>query len=365
LSYFRCILFFICLNNFYSIIICSIVFYFFCLASLLMYSLYDFKKLNKSLSYISLGLSSINKFTTVAVLMIVWLLLNIRCHNIFIFFNHVTITSNVLLIWQLFLALFLVVLYCYKTFFVINALESSEHIILLFNFFLIVPFLTSVLSMISLIVLIEVVSLLALLLIVNSFACSSFIFKNKTTKAFNSSFNKDVNILYALIINFWVSLGSSLFFFIAILNLFYNMYSSDINMLESLAPVLPHLSVFGNCSWLFFFLLGIFLKIALPPIFFWKIIFFKNLPNHVLFFYVNIFFSSIFFILLLIIVGNSSLLGQSNLLILNSILFFGFFSAISFMLNMLNFKIFIAFSSVFNLLMLLLISINSTSLLLI
>lgn len=193
----------------------------------MVYNLYDFKK-NKTFqtNFIS-KITNLNLISTLIFILIIAIFKNLKFYNLNLFFNHIILSASLVTIFIVILCLALFNLFLLSSFTYINSLESSEFLISLLNFFILSPFLFSSTSILTFIVVLEVLSIIATLSIYNSVAMSS-IFNYKTNYSYNyTSLNKNFNFINAFLINFWVSLLSSLFFFLTILGCYFFLSNSD------------------------------------------------------------------------------------------------------------------------------------------
>lgn len=177
--------------------------------------------------------------------------------------------------------------------------EVYEYKITCFSFFIWIVFLFSSNSIFTVIFFVEILSTLIFLLLVSGAFSTAYYYNNLNLNMFNYfSLNTPFFFFQSVLYFFWISLISSLNLFLFLILFYLKFLTYDWFFLEFIFFYYVSTSSLKALFTLVFiwltFLFCIFLKCGLVPFYFWKPVFFKGLPLHVLFFYVSFFYFFIF-----------------------------------------------------------------------
>lgn len=150
-------------------------------------------------------------------------------------------------------------------------------------------------SVFSTIFVIEVISTILFLLIITSNYSTTFYYN--TADLSKGVYSQQVfpnSYLQSLLFFFWISLLSSLNLFLCIILLYLKIFSFDWFLIEYLFTYFTFTSSMWDLlsitiPW-FILIMSVFVKCGIVPFFFWKPIFFKGLPIHMLFIYICYFY---------------------------------------------------------------------------
>jgi len=235
----------------------------------------------------------------------------------------------------------------------ISSRETYEYYITCFNFFIWILLLFCANSVFTVIFFIEILSTLILLLLISGAFSTTYYYNNLNLNMFNYfSLNTPLFFFQSVLYFFWISLISSLNLFLFLILFYLKFLTYDWFLIEFIFFFYITTNSFKDLFVLIFvwlnFLFCIFLKCGLVPFYFWKPIFFKGLPLHVLFFYVSFFY---FFIFLFFCFFLLNYLNQIFFFFIAVNVFF-LFTGIILLLFILNeayyLKSFIALSSILN-----------------
>lgn len=149
-----------------------------------------------------------------------------------------------------------------------------------------------------------------------------------------------------------MSLIASLNLFLFITLLYLKMFSFDWFLIEYVFSYF----IISNSFWdvigftvpWFIFVFSIFLKCGLVPFFFWKPVFFKGLPIHMLFVYICYFYFYFFLFIIYLITGYFSEIYYYYLFVLTTIILFSVLMLLVVLCESYYIKIFLAMSSILN-----------------
>ncbi len=223
--------------------------------------------------------------------------------------------------------------------------EFSDFVLVLLNLFLWIFGLFVSNTFIAIFFVIEILSTLLMLMLITG----GDVFFRKNLKLPGSRQNQSITTppFSAVFIFFWTSLLMSFFLFLTLLNCWKTLHSVDLFFLEFLfalaSPSFTHL-----LPLVFFLFFSFFMKCGVVPFFFWKPLFFRNLPLLCLYIYVVFFF---FFLLLFffhLFVNFFLVFLQPFSFFFSFILVGGFFFLIFSLCESFYIKTFIALSSILN-----------------
>jgi len=268
-------------------------------------------------------------------------------------FGHLTFTlferKLGLLVWLVF-SLFLLIFLGSS---VVVGSSFYDFLITLSHFSYWLGFLFLATNVLTVSLVIEILTSLIMLVVVTSYAFTSQPLLRYTTQAnYTLNLTPQTTYLYSLLTFFWVSLLTTLTLFLSLVILYTKVFTIEWSTLSWLTNYFIITSTTKDVSTLSFvwslFLLVLFLKCAITPLYLWKPTFFKGLPLFTLFFYIAVFYFFIF-----IFFSNFVLTLFSDLLFLNTT-FLLLVLLISTLLlpiiiyDSLNLKSFFALSSIMN-----------------
>lgn len=208
-------------------------------------------------------------------------------------------------------------------------------------------------SLLTVLILIELLTTVIFIILVSS-SFSSFSFYSSLSFYRNQSLSLSgpSGFLRSLLSLFWISLVISLNLFLFLILFVLHFGTTDWFVIEHIFTYFIQTSVISwpthiTIVW-FNLLISIFLKCGLVPFYFWKPVFFKNLPIFTLFIYIVFFY---FFLILFLVNFFVSLLGDLFLFfnLCNVLLFiFGLGGALVLLLDSYMVKTFLAMSSILN-----------------
>lgn len=218
-------------------------------------------------------------------------------------FGNILFSSFQLKISYLIVFFFYCVLLVFSTSFYFSSKELYDFVIVSFNFFYWILFLFTSNNLFTFIFFIEILSTLVFLILITSTFSTTYFYNNLDLNL-NNYFANNLPFFYlqTLIFFFWISLITSLNLFLFLILFYLKFLTLDWFVLEYVFFYLVTLNESKNTTFLIFIwfnlLFCLLLKCGLVPFYFWKPIFFKGVPLHVLFFYIFFFY---FFLFLFII----------------------------------------------------------------
>lgn len=201
------------------------------------------------------------------------------------------------------LFIFYLVLVVYTTSFYFSSKGLYDFVIINLNFFFWVFFLFFVNNLFTFIFFIEILSTLIFLLLITSTFSTTYFYNNLNLNL-NNYFNLNTPLFFlqTLLYFFWMSLITSLNLFLFLILFYLKFLSFDWFIFEFIFFYVTFMSETKDLFFVLFVWLNllfcIFLKCGLVPFYFWKPIFFKGLPTHVLFFYIFFFYFFLFLFLI-------------------------------------------------------------------
>ena len=231
--------------------------------------------------------------------------------------------------------------------------EIYDYIITILNscFWLILLFLIN--SIFSTIFIIEVLSTVIFLLIITSNYSTTFYYNTiDLSKGVYTSQIFPTAYIQSLLFFFWISLIASLNLFLFIIIFFLKMFTFDWFLIEYVFNYFVLSTTFWDLisisiPW-FIFILSIFLKCGIVPVFFWKPVFFKGLNFHMLFIYICYFYFYFFLFLIHLFSTYFSEIYYYFLFIIFLFLFIGILFLLTILCESYYLKIFLAMSSILN-----------------
>jgi len=290
----------------------SVTFFFLFSYVLLLNSLilYVFPLVNKSLFFASTKSKTYFRLTNSFDFF--WIMLTPLCIKVIIvlawvsppltvWFGHLVIGGFQLKLFYFLSLLFTLYLLIFTTTHYFTSSEIFDYAIILHHTFYWVYWLFAANSIFTVIFIIEVINILIFLLVVTSTFSSAFFYKNLSYNYGHFlSLNSPYSYLQSLLYLFWISLISSLTIFLFLLFFYLTLNTFDwvlseyifIYLLSTNSP--KDILSFG-LVWLIF-LLAVFLKCGVAPVYFWKPTFFQGLPLNTLLFYITfIYFNFLLF----------------------------------------------------------------------
>ena len=210
-------------------------------------------------------------------------------------FGHIIFANYQLKMTYFVFSLFFFITYILLTTMYFTSREVYDYFIVLYNFFYWIVLLFMANTIFTTIFIIEVISAVIFLLIVTSTFTSNYFYRNLDL-SFGNLFQNSTpyTFLQALIYYVWISLISALNLFIFILLLYIKLHTLDWFTLEHVFQYLTLVTSVKDllgigCAWLVF-LLSIFIKSGIAPLYLYKPTFFKGLPFYTLAFYICFFY---------------------------------------------------------------------------
>lgn len=273
--------------------------------------------------------------------------------SIMVWFSHIIFTSFQFKVTYLIIGCFALVWSFYAISFYYSSQEIFDYTIVTYSFLIWMIFLFYSNNIFTVIFFIEILSTIITLLLITSTFSTTYFYNNLSLTShvyFNQS--TPFSFLQTLMFFFWISLVSSLNLFV-FLSLFYLKFLTfDWFILESIFFYVISVSdlkslFFSSLLW-FNFLFCIFLKCGLVPFFFWKPIFFKGMPLHVLFFYIVFFYFFIFYFFIYFFIIYLNELFYYNIFINLIMLIIGLILLVFIICESYYIKSFLAMSSILN-----------------
>ena len=268
-------------------------------------------------------------------------------------FGHLIFAGFQIKITYYTLIVFYLIWLAYLTSFYYTSQEVYDYTIISYSFFIWTLFLFYANNIMTVIFFIEILSTLIMLIIVTSTFSSTYFYNNLNLDHHNY-FNQTLptSFLQTIMFFFWISLVSSLNLFIFLTLFYLKFFSLDWATIEVVFYYVVLVSdlkyVFSiSLTWLTF-LFCIFLKCGLVPFYFWKPIFFKGIPLHVLFFYITFFYFFLFLFFTYFFVVYLGELFYYNLFLNAIILTLGLVILIFIICESFYIKAFLAMSSILN-----------------
>lgn len=268
-------------------------------------------------------------------------------------FGHLIFAGFQIKITYYTLIVFYLIWLAYLTSFYYTSQEVYDYTIISYSFFIWTLFLFYANNIMTVIFFIEILSTLIMLIIVTSTFSSTYFYNNLNLDHHNY-FNQTLptSFLQTIMFFFWISLVSSLNLFIFLTLFYLKFFSLDWATIEVVFYYVVLVSdlkyVFSiSLTWLTF-LFCIFLKCGLVPFYFWKPIFFKGIPLHVLFFYITFFYFFLFLFFTYFFVVYLGELFYFNLFLNAIILTLGLVILIFIICESFYIKAFLAMSSILN-----------------
>ena len=304
-------------------------------------------------SYVHISFKSLIKFLYTPIIVLVFLIFTWTSPIVTSWFGHIVFSHFQYSITFSILFSFFVTWYVYLTSFVFNSKDVYDYIIGVYNFLIWTIVLFYANNTFTIIFVIETLSILTTLVLITS-PISSLYFSNPkdlhSTLYFSSL--TPHTFLNTLIFFFWMSLVSSLLLFIFLIFFYTRFLTFDFVLVESILCYIVTVSTVKDILLIllstFIFILVVFFKSGVVPLYVWKPVFFKGMPLHVLFFYICFFyyFLLLFFIYFLVVYLNDLTYYNSVLLILLSLI--GTLFLIIILVESYYLKSFLAMSSILN-----------------
>lgn len=241
--------------------------------------------------------------------------------------------------------------------------EIYDYIITNFSFYYWIFVLFTTNSLFTVIFGIEVLSTLIFLLIITSSYSSNFFYRNLDLSFGN--YKQQVfpySYLQSLLFFFWMSLITSLSLFIFLFYLYTKVLTFDWFLMDFIfnyfinTKCVSSIISFG-VTW-FVFMVCIFMKCGIAPLYIWKPTFFKGLPIHTLFFYVCFFYLFLFLFLVYLLMNYFSSIFYYYIFIQIVFLFSGLIFLLAILCETFYIKSFLAVSSILNSLFVILALVN-------
>ena len=268
-------------------------------------------------------------------------------------FGHLFFSGFQMKITYIILTMFYFIWLAYITSFYYTSQEVYDYTIVSYSFFLWTLFLFYANNIMTVVFFIEILSTLIMLIIVTSTFSSTYFYNNLNLDQHNY-FNQTLptSFLQTIMFFFWISLVSSLNLFVFLTLFYLKFFSLDWATIEVVFFHIVRVSdmkyIFSiSLTWLTF-LFCIFLKCGLVPFYFWKPIFFKGIPLHVLFFYITFFYFFLFLFFTYFFIFYLGELFYFNLFLNVVILTLGLVILIFIICESFYIKAFLAMSSILN-----------------
>ena len=274
-------------------------------------------------------------------------------YNLSIWFGHLIISSFTLKIIYINVFMLVLIMYTLISNSYFSSKEIYDFIITIINTFFWLTLIFFINSIFSTIFIIEVLSTIIFLLIITSNYSTTFYYNN--TDLSKGVYNHQIfphTYIQSLLFFFWVSLIASLNLFLFITQLYLKIYSFDWFLIEHLFNYF----ILSNSFWdtvsltipWFVLIFSIFVKCGLVPFFFWKPIFFKGLPLHMLFVYICYFYFYFFLFIIHLLSTYFSEMYYYYLFVLTLILVISITLLLAILCESYYIKIFLAMSSILN-----------------
>jgi len=316
-------------------------------------------------NYIHITFKSMIKFLYTPILLLLLLVFTWTSPTISAWFGHIIFSQFQYSMTFSVLISFFMTWYIYLTSFVFNSREVYDYIISIYNFLVWTIFLFYANNVFTVIFVVETLSILTTLVLVTS-PISSLYFSNPKDLHSNLYLSSSTphTFLNTLVFFFWMSLVSSLMLFVFLIFFYTRFLTFDFILVESMLSYVITVSSIKDILLVllstFVFILVMFFKSGVVPLYVWKPVFFKGMPLHVIFFYICFFyyFLLLFFIYFLIVYLNDLTYYNNILLILLALT--GTLFLIVVLVEAFYLKSFLAMSSILNTLLVFL-SIGSIS----
>lgn len=310
-------------------------------------------------SYMHISTESMYKFLLTPIIFLVLIVYSWTSTTLTIWFGQLTMSTLQRTVTLFALSSFFITYYIYCTNLIFNTKEIYEFIIVLVNTLIWVFFLFYANNMFTIIFFIEILTGLTVLILITSAFSSAYNY-NVTNFYKNLYFQSVIpkNTLDSLIFFFWMSLLSSLLLFIFLIFFYLQVYTFEFSLIELLITHIVVVTTFKQFLTVlmtsFIFLLIIFLKCGLVPLYVWKPIVFKGMTLHAIFFYICFYyyFLLLFFVYLLVIYLNDILWYNKFIMII--VLLLGIITLFTILIESYYFKSFLAMSSILNTLLIVL-----------
>lgn len=274
-------------------------------------------------------------------------------YNLSVWFGHLVVFNFNMKIIYLNIIIILLTLYTVLTNSFFSSKEIYDFLATTLNTFYWITLLFFINSIFSTIFIIEVLSTIIFLLIITSNYSSTFYYN--TIDLSKGVYNQHIfpyTYIQSLLFFFWMSLLASLNLFLFITQLYLKVFTFDWFMIEHVFGYF----IISNSFWdiisltipWFIFIFSIFLKCGLVPFFFWKPVFFKGLPIHMLFVYICYFYFFFFLFIIHLISSYFSEVYYYYLFILSIILVVSVLLLLTILCESYYIKIFLAMSSILN-----------------
>lgn len=300
----------------------------------------------------------INSFDLILVLLtplFVFLLINFLWSSSVLscWFGHIIYTDFQHKIFYLITLVFMLTILVNATASYYSSQEIYDFVITNFSFYYWTLMLFMTNSIFTLIFGIEVLSTLIFLLIITSSYSSNHFYRNLDFSFGN--YKQQVfpyTYLQSLLFFFWMSLITSLSLFIFLLYFYTRILTFDWFLIEHIFTYLINtqsvVSILSlGLTW-FVFVVCIFMKCGVAPLYIWKPTFFKGLPYHLLFFYVCFFYLFLFIFLIYILLNYFSLIFYYFIFIQIIFVFTGLLFLLAILCETFYLKSFLAISSILN-----------------
>jgi hypothetical protein len=313
----------------------------------------NYTPLKNRSSYVHITAKSLFKFFISPILVLFLLNYTWVSPVIGAWFGHITFSSLQHTTTLLILFTFFVIWHTYLTSFVFNSKEIYDYTIVVYNFVLWTIFLFYANNIFTVIFIIETLSVLTTLTVVTAPFSSSYFYSvnlNNNTLYFSPSL--PTTLLNTLTFLFWISLVSSLILFVFLIFFYVQIVTFNFLAVEAifnhLLVVSTYKQILSALVTTFLFILVMFFKCGVVPLYVWKPVFFKGMPLHVIYLYTCFFyyFLLLFFTYFLIVYLDD--LTYYNSLLLVMLLLIGVLSLFVILLESFYIKAFLAMSSVLN-----------------
>lgn len=223
--------------------------------------------------------------------------------------------------------------------------EINDCNLVLLNFFYWIFFLFTANTLISIFFVIEILSTLLMLILITT--GDIFFSHPLQLTGLRNTWTKTTPPFSAIFIFFWISLVTSLFLFLTLLNCWKSFNSLDLFFFE-LVCACSFSTLLYLFPFIFFLFFSFFLKCGVVPFFFWKPIFFRNLPLICLWIYVFFFFFFLLIFFFYLFINFFTIFLQPFAFFFLFLLMSGFFALLFSLCESFYLKTFIALSSILN-----------------
>lgn len=304
-------------------------------------------------SYVHISFKSLIKFLCTPITVLLFLIFTWTSPTVVSWFGHIVFSHFQYSVTFSILFSFFITWYVYLTSFIFNSKEVYDYVIGVYNFLIWTIVLFYANNIFTIIFIIETLSILTTLVLVTSPISSLYSSNPKDLhSALYFSPLSPHTFLNTLIFFFWMSLISSLLLFIFLIFFYTRFLTFDFVLVESILCYIVTVGTIKDVLLIllstFIFILVVFFKSGVVPLYVWKPVFFKGMPLHVLFFYICFFyyFLLLFFIYFLVVYLNDLTYYNSILLVLLALI--GTLFLVIILVESYYLKSFLAMSSILN-----------------